>query len=42
MRRRIPRLDEDRRLETDLEVALALCADGSVLHAVESAVGRLA
>jgi histidine ammonia-lyase len=42
VRARIPRLEEDRYLKEDLDGALALCEDGSLLAAVESAVGPLA
>jgi histidine ammonia-lyase len=41
VRRRIPPLAEDRYLKTDLDAALALCEDGSVLDAVEAAIGPL-
>ena len=41
VRRRIPPLDADRYLKADLDAALDLCRDGSVLAAVEGAVGRL-
>jgi histidine ammonia-lyase len=41
VRRRIPPLDEDRYLKADLDAALGLAEDGSVLAAVESAVGPL-
>jgi histidine ammonia-lyase len=42
VRRRIPRLESDRYLRSDLEAAVALCADGSLLAAVESVTGPLA
>jgi histidine ammonia-lyase len=42
VRRRIPPLDGDRYLNRDLEAALALAEDGSVLVAVEAAIGPLA
>ncbi len=41
VRRRIPPLTADRYLKSDLDAALALCADGSALRAVEAAVGGL-
>ena len=41
LRRRIPPLAEDRYLKGDLDAALRLCLDGSVLEAVEAAVGPL-
>jgi len=42
LRARVPKLEGDRYLKTDLDLAVAACADGSVLAAVESAVGALA
>jgi histidine ammonia-lyase len=42
LRARVPTLGGDRYLKTDLDQALVACADGSVLAAVESAVGALA
>jgi histidine ammonia-lyase len=42
VRARIPALTADRYLKADLDAALAACADGSVLAAVEDAVGPLA
>jgi histidine ammonia-lyase len=42
VRARIPALTTDRYLKADLDAALAACADGSVLAAVEDAVGPLA
>ena len=42
VRRRIPPLRADRYLKDDLDLALALVQDGSVLAAVESVVGPLA
>jgi len=42
VRRRIPPLAADRYLKADLDAALGLCRDGSVLEAVEAAVGPLA
>jgi histidine ammonia-lyase len=42
VRRRIPPLTVDRYLKSDLDAALALVLDGSVLDAVERAVGSLA
>ncbi len=42
VRRRVPRLEEDRYLKGDLDAALGLVEDGSVLRAVEEAVGPLA
>jgi histidine ammonia-lyase len=41
VRGRIPPLDTDRYLKADLDTAVALCEDGSVLAAVESAIGTL-
>jgi histidine ammonia-lyase len=41
VRARIPPLDADRYLKTDLDAARALVADGTVLTAAESAVGPL-
>ncbi|MBI1845840.1 MAG: histidine ammonia-lyase [Candidatus Rokubacteria bacterium] len=41
VRARIPRLDADRWLKSDLDAALALVDDGSVLAAVEHAVGPI-
>jgi len=41
LRTRVPPLDADRYLKRDLDAALAACVDGSVLAAVEAAVGRL-
>ena len=41
VRRAIPRLDGDRYLKGDLDAALALVESGSVLAAVEAAVGAL-
>jgi histidine ammonia-lyase len=41
VRRRIPPLDGDRYLKGDLDAALGLCEDGSVLTAVESVIGAL-
>ena len=41
VRRRIPPLAGDRYLKTDLDAALALAEDGSVLAATEAAVGAL-
>jgi histidine ammonia-lyase len=41
VRRRIPPLDGDRYLKADLDAALALVEEGSVLAAAESAVGGL-
>jgi histidine ammonia-lyase len=41
VRRRIPPLGTDRYLKADLDAALALCEDASVLGAVEAAVGPL-
>ena len=42
VRRRIAPLAADRYLKADLDAALGLCRDGSVLEAVEAAVGPLA
>jgi histidine ammonia-lyase len=42
VRRRIPLLTDDRYLKADLDAALALAEDGSVLAAAEAAVGALA
>lgn len=42
VRSRIPPLAGDRYLKTDVDAALALCRDDTVLEAVESVVGRLA
>jgi histidine ammonia-lyase len=42
VRRRIAPLGADRYLKADLDAALGLCRDGSVLAAVEAAVGPLA
>jgi len=42
VRARVPALTGDRYLKGDLDGALAACADGSVLAAVEAAVGPLA
>jgi histidine ammonia-lyase len=41
VRRRLPALEGDRWLQGDLDAARALCEDGSVLAAVEAAVGSL-
>jgi len=41
VRRRIPPLDRDRYLKADLDAALGLCEDGSVLDAVEAEIGPL-
>ena len=41
VRARIPALDGDRYLKGDLDAALALCEDGTVLAAAEAAAGRL-
>ena len=41
VRRRIAPLAEDRYLKADLDAALALCAEGAVLAAVEAAIGPL-
>ncbi|HXG17309.1 MAG TPA: histidine ammonia-lyase [Calidithermus sp.] len=41
VRRRVPPLADDRYLKADLDAALALVEDGSVLAAVEAAVGPL-
>jgi histidine ammonia-lyase len=41
VRARIAPLDRDRYLKADLDAALALCADGAVLAAVEGAIGPL-
>jgi histidine ammonia-lyase len=41
VRRRIPPLDEDRYLKGDLDAALGLVEDGSVLEAVETTLGPL-
>jgi histidine ammonia-lyase len=41
VRRRIPPLEGDRYLKGDLDAALALAEDGSVLAAVEAAIGPL-
>ncbi len=41
VRRRIAPLAEDRYLKADLDAALALCAEGAVLAAVEAAIGSL-
>jgi histidine ammonia-lyase len=41
VRQRIPALDEDRYLKGDLDAALGLVEDGTVLAAVEAAVGPL-
>ena len=41
VRRRIPPLDGDRYLKADLDAARALAEDGSVLAAVEAAIGPL-
>jgi histidine ammonia-lyase len=41
VRRRIAPLVEDRYLKADLDAALALCAEGAVLAAVETAIGPL-
>jgi histidine ammonia-lyase len=41
VRRRIPALDEDRYLKGDLDAALALAEDGTLLAAVEAAIGPL-
>ena len=41
VRRRIPPLEGDRYLKDDLDAALALAEDGSVLAAVEAAIGPL-
>lgn len=41
VRQRIPPLDGDRYLKGDLDAALGLVQDGSVLAAVEAAIGRL-
>ena len=42
LRARVAPLHHDRYLKTDLDLAYAACADGSVLASVESAVGPLA
>ncbi|MBI2204792.1 MAG: histidine ammonia-lyase [Candidatus Rokubacteria bacterium] len=42
VRARIPALAADRYLKADLDAALALAADGSVIEAVERAIGPLA
>jgi histidine ammonia-lyase len=42
VRARVPALTADRYLKADLDAALAACADGSVLTAVEAVVGSLA
>ncbi|HEU5195098.1 MAG TPA: aromatic amino acid lyase, partial [Methylomirabilota bacterium] len=42
VRRRIRPLQDDRYLKADLDAALALAEDGSVLAAAEAAVGPLA
>ena len=42
VRARVPALGADRYLKGDIDAALAVCADGSVLAAVEAAVGPLA
>jgi len=42
VRRRVPPLDGDRYLKADLDAGLELVLDGSVLSAVEAAVGALA
>jgi len=42
VRRRVPPLAEDRYLKADLDAALALVEDGSVLGSVEAVIGRLA
>src|SRR3989441_1062251 len=41
VRRRIPPLDRDRYLKADLDAALGLCEAGTVLAAVEAAIGPL-
>jgi histidine ammonia-lyase len=41
IRRAIPPLEDDRYLKADLDAAVALAEDGSVLRSVEEAVGRL-
>jgi histidine ammonia-lyase len=41
VRRRIPPLEGDRYLKADLDAALGLCEAGSVVAAVEEAIGRL-
>ena len=42
LRARVPRLEQDRPLSGDFTAALALIEDGSLLAAVEAAVGPLA
>ena len=41
VRRRIPPLDRDRYLKADLDAALGLCEAGTVIAAVEAAIGPL-
>jgi histidine ammonia-lyase len=41
VRRRVAPLTEDRYLKADLDAALGLVEDGSIVAAVEAAVGRL-